>query len=600
MANKLFAPQVQAVQPAFIYTDTSERRVTISFSLSDFNSKEDFNKINYKVTDPNVQAGWGNDVIKTGSVNGNNLSFSIVFNDTERLVTDQYYQVQIQLENGQEKSDWSQVTLIRPIKNFSLILGDFSNDVNNPTEKSAFPEKIIGRMDYGENFSQEFVQEVGLKIFVKRNEQLVYNFPLKKNFLGTQFEIDTSGIVLEGEYYMCPQIVTKNGYTINDQTYKYYFKVTGENGIAPSDKDFNFNNFLIEKNIIAGSISFSFDFKSSETVFIGDGELKILRASADNNFLNWKEVFKTNVVSVLSIRFQWQDFLIEAGNVYRYKIIFISTSGDAFVFEKYLDIDSQEESLIEIEADFEDIFLSDKNSQLAIRYNPKITNLKWVTQDSITNSLGGKYPIVRKNGDTYYRQFSISGTLSFFEETKFNDLSAKDSRNISMSTWLDEPENSWYFGLNDIPNISHFLSKSFILEKKLRDLALAFLTNGQAKLFKSATEGNIIVYLNNVSFTPNAQLGRNVYDFSATATEVCEATLENIKRYALEVSETDFYYILQANVNTAIVDEENKVSIYFPPYIDSNDYIYAVDNGLQLIALTEEEFRDWLKPTFEE
>ena len=129
MANKLFAPQVQAVQPAFIYKGTTEESdVTISFSLSDFNSKEDFNKIHYKVIDPNVQSGWGNDVIKDDFIDSNDLSFSIVFDDTENLIIDQYYQVQIQLEKGREKSDWSQVTLIRPIGNFNLVLDGFEED----------------------------------------------------------------------------------------------------------------------------------------------------------------------------------------------------------------------------------------------------------------------------------------------------------------------------------------------------------------------------------------------------------------------------------------------------------------------------------------
>ena len=58
-----------------------------------------------------------------------------------------------------------------------------------------------------------------------------------------------------------------------------------------------------------------------------------------------------------------------------------------------------------------------------------------------------------------------------------------------------------------------------------------FLTNGQPKLFKSYEEGNIIVYLSNVSFTPNKTLGRHIYDFSATVTECCEMTQENLKKY---------------------------------------------------------------------
>ena len=42
-----------------------------------------------------------------------------------------------------------------------------------------------------------------------------------------------------------------------------------------------------------------------------------------------------------------------------------------------------------------------------------------------------------------------------------------------------------------------------------------FLTNRKPKLFRSREEGNMIVYLSNISFTPNKTLDRQVWDFSA-------------------------------------------------------------------------------------
>ena len=39
-------------------------------------------------------------------------------------------------------------------------------------------------------------------------------------------------------------------------------------------------------------------------------------------------------------------------------------------------------------------------------------------------------------------------------------------------------------------------------------------------MYKSPTEGNIVVKLMNVSLTPNQQLGRMIYDFTCTAYEV--------------------------------------------------------------------------------
>ena len=54
------------------------------------------------------------------------------------------------------------------------------------------------------------------------------------------------------------------------------------------------------------------------------------------------------------------------------------------------------------------------------------------------------------------------------------------------------------------------------------------------KLFRSTPEGNILVTLSNISFTPNQTLGRMIYDFSCTATEIGEANIQNYKLYEIQ------------------------------------------------------------------
>ena len=49
-----------------------------------------------------------------------------------------------------------------------------------------------------------------------------------------------------------------------------------------------------------------------------------------------------------------------------------------------------------------------------------------------------------------------------------------------------------------------------------------WLTNGQPKIFRSATEGTFIVRLTNVSLAPEDRLGRRLHTFTATATEVAQ------------------------------------------------------------------------------
>jgi hypothetical protein len=71
------------------------------------------------------------------------------------------------------------------------------------------------------------------------------------------------------------------------------------------------------------------------------------------------------------------------------------------------------------------------------------------------------------------------------------------------------------------------------MERRFREKVEEFLNNFDYKLYKSPTEGNIVVVLNNVSLTPNADLGRMIFEFSATAYEVLENTLENLNEFGI-------------------------------------------------------------------
>jgi len=62
----------------------------------------------------------------------------------------------------------------------------------------------------------------------------------------------------------------------------------------------------------------------------------------------------------------------------------------------------------------EDIFLTTKDYQLKLRFDPQISNFSHVVSESLTTTLGSKYPFIRRNGNVNYRSFSLSGTISAF------------------------------------------------------------------------------------------------------------------------------------------------------------------------------------------
>lgn len=153
----------------------------------------------------------------------------------------------------------------------------------------------------------------------------------------------------------------------------------------------------------------------------------------------------------------------------------------------------------------EDILLYDSTSGATpyrIRYNPKISGLKYNTTDVIVPTLGAQYPFVFRNGHQMYRTFSLGGLMARLEE---------DETLVSYEDEVDE----------------------MLQERIYRDQLLTFLYNDNIKLFSSIQEGDMLIKLSGVSLTPVEQLGRRLYSFTATATEVAACTADNLAYYGI-------------------------------------------------------------------
>ena len=173
------------------------------------------------------------------------------------------------------------------------------------------------------------------------------------------------------------------------------------------------------------------------------------------------------------------------------------------------------------------ILLNNNNNILLVKYNPSVSNVKYITQESVVNTLGGRYPLIRKSGDTRYKQFNLNGTIY---GNLSNSLESQSSsiKDIVLQSYIASESPSLY-----VQNTIAFSSNKEQAERETRQYIVDFLTDGRPKLFRSTEEGTMIVYLSNISFTPNKTLGRSVWDFSATVTEFCEYSEENVKKYNL-------------------------------------------------------------------
>lgn len=70
-------------------------------------------------------------------------------------------------------------------------------------------------------------------------------------------------------------------------------------------------------------------------------------------------------------------------------------------------------------------------------------------------------------------------------------------------------------------------------ERKFRDFVMLWLSDGKPKLFRSETEGNMIVMISGATFSPLDKSGRMVYSMSCTVTEIAEYNMDNLLNYNL-------------------------------------------------------------------
>lgn len=173
----------------------------------------------------------------------------------------------------------------------------------------------------------------------------------------------------------------------------------------------------------------------------------------------------------------------------------------------------------------EDSYILSPAQSLTIKYNPEVTNLKRNIVDVVTPTLGSAYPFIRRAGAQRYKTFTLGGLISIEAENpdapwgvdSTDNGEKRDAQTVTY-TLLTEADRTSLQAIDNMQLDSYDARAA--KERIYRERVLDFLEDGKIKLFKSVQEGNIFVYLSNVSLTADKPSGRNLYSFSCTATEV--------------------------------------------------------------------------------
>ena len=185
---------------------------------------------------------------------------------------------------------------------------------------------------------------------------------------------------------------------------------------------------------------------------------------------------------------------------------------------------------------FDDSFLVGKDGQqLKITYDNTLDSLKYTQYISKTDTIGSKYPFIRQNAVTCYRTFTISGLITFLQDENGFFISDND-------LFINENIKDLYDIYNDREKITKY--NDYVKERRFREKVMNFLINDNVKLYRSTTEGNILVKLTDVSFNPKVELGRYLYSFSATAVECGECNIDNYAKYNINRKSAESYDLI--------------------------------------------------------
>lgn len=567
LSNTLYPPYLETFQPAFVCTEP----VKVFFSISKFNSDVNSQtKIHVSLVDATTNDNALRDaqgvIFKQLLFDDERKKYYVtiapsdLINDESsqtkaaQFKTNQYYKVQLRFDNSdislstyenyssaqkqsyllnyQEYfSEWSSVTLIRPILKPTAVLRGFSLDDKEGTpgfNRGIIPivgsvywdykETETGGTDYStsetdtlEYYTLEILSSDGNNVLLS-TDKIFTGDNVNPNELNYRFDSQDMGVTSDIDFILRFSGVTKNQYSWSQDFSFQIFEYTSDPNFDPViEVDLDNENGYAKVHVFNDKIVY--------------GTLYIKRSDNTSDFKNWEDI------RVIKIGYDGKF----AGEL---DYTFIDRTIGSLIWYRYsVQLETDEGTLTQLYrsdkflADFFHMFIVRQDRQLGVKFNYSISSMKPVVSRTKFDTLGGKYPKFTENAVLNYKQFSISGMISaeadeeqLFLNKKEYFGSYKDSYDIYNNYYPPthfntEEEEALVERWRPIPE-----SYDYFWEREFREEAIKWLNDGEPKLVKSMTEGNIAAILTDINLTPQASLSRRLWNFTATVYEIADAT----------------------------------------------------------------------------
>lgn len=390
------------------------------------------------------------------------------------------------------------------------------------------------------------------------------------------------------QYTLIYSVITKNGY--EGSSNPSYFEVIPSRLNQLTGMSFEVYDHTNALTNEEGCMVLAIDFKDSIS-----GNFIIIRTDEYSNYTYWEDLCYFTGIGTKNIVYK-TDYTIESGIKYKYAIVKENSAG-------YRSIPLMEKDAPARWVDFQYNYILGTKGHIRLMYDNTIQSFKKNVLQNKQDTLGGKYPTITKNGYAYYTEFQVEGLISIEQEiTDYADASGFKFKSgdrfigadkICFSAYskdnyfhrgdgLDEVGDVFTYQINSLENINNLTDDYYFVERKYREIIIDFLNDGEYKLYKSPTEGNILVVLTDVSLTPKEELGRLVYSFSARAIEVEEPSLKNLNEFNLinigefqeQIGDTKTIYGQVSGLFTESDDIMQAIIKNCHQVIDNSDYEY--------------------------
>lgn len=452
-------------------------------------------------------------------------------------------------------SEWSTVCLIKGIETPQLNIRYFTNDPNLDVTQTGVLFKtnsisVRGGMLFEDEVDTnlhlpEDIKTYSVQFFDNEGNLLDDSgdlYPPVTNLRAITYDpkciFEDSSI----SYVMKITVLTTSYFTFSE---KFRFCVSDSPNISPFDGIITKDNDNGVVNITLTKIT-----QNNEESIV-----YIRRTDSNSNFKIWQDIYSIDVpsadISQAGWELNWKDCTIESGVWYQYAVQSISLSSHGIRSQnKILPVKDKEEidksvlgyeeyaitSKDKIMLIFDNSFLVGKDGQqLQISYDNVVDSLKYSQYISKTDTIGSKYPFIRQNSATCYRTFNLSGLITVLSDTD-NLFITKDD------LFVNKQILNLYHNYNEENGVTQY--NDYITEREFREAVMNFLITDDVKLFRSTTEGNILIKLMDVSFSPKQELGRYLYSFSATAVECGECSIDNYAKYKIQRQSDTSYNLI--------------------------------------------------------